>query len=34
MTAGHDMGAFVHYLAKVEGHQIRKRADNFNNHYM
>ena len=34
MTVGGDMGAFVHYLAKVEGHQIRKRSDNFNNHYM
>lgn len=33
MMAPENMGGYVHYTEKVEGHKIRARSESFNNHY-
>lgn len=32
-AAGRDMGAFIHYAEKIEGHKIRQRSDSFRQHF-
>lgn len=32
-AAGRDMGAFVHYLEKLEGHKVRARSESFRNYF-
>ena len=32
-AAGRDMGAFIHYAEKIEGHKIRARSDSFRQHF-
>jgi catalase len=33
MTAPENMGGYVHYMEKVEGHKIRERSDSFSDHF-
>lgn len=33
MMAPENMGGYVHYMEKVEGHKIRARSESFNDHY-
>ncbi len=33
MTAGAEMGAFVHYMEKVEGRKVRERSESFKDHF-
>ncbi|WP_181304070.1 catalase [Rufibacter sp. XAAS-G3-1] len=33
MMAPENMGGYVHYTERVEGHKIRKRSESFNDHY-
>ncbi|CAN5752943.1 catalase [soil metagenome] len=33
MTAPENMGGFVHYMEKVEGHKIRERSESFKDHF-
>ena len=33
MAAGGDMGGFVHYAEKVDGHKIRERSESFKDHF-
>jgi catalase len=33
MTASADMGGFVHYAEKVEGHKVRERSESFKDHF-
>src|SRR5690606_37412397 len=33
MHTPENMGAFVHYMEKVEGHKIRERSESFKDHY-
>ncbi len=33
VTAGADMGGYVHHMEKVEGHKIRQRSESFSDHF-
>jgi catalase len=33
MTAPQDMGGYVHYQEKVDGHKVRERSESFRDHY-
>jgi catalase len=33
MTAPENMGGFVHYMEKVEGHKVRERSESFKDHF-
>jgi catalase len=33
MTAAENMGGFVHYAEKVEGHKVRERSESFKDHF-
>lgn len=32
-AAGRDMGAFIHYAEKIEGHKVRQRSDSFRQYF-
>jgi catalase len=33
MTAPENMGGYVHYMEKVEGHKVRERSESFKDHF-